>query len=459
MVSPPYAPPPPLGRQAVGPVPDARGGVVMPPASSPSVMPSGVGLHPGPTIPSAPPPVRCPQHPGTPGEGSRHGLPQLACSVKRDRVCHARVDVAPHPTEAPRRSRGLTRRQVDVHPLPHQSSAPMNRPHGPRRRVPASPLLLLVGEIGPARPCRAPRRRARAPGPRPCVCPKPSGRPRARSGCAPPGGCGKSARRPTTRPSRGRMAEDLQRRPRARVVVLLLLLSSRCSAPGDLFDLLRAPVAGLADAPGLCWSGGARAVGEAEPLPGEDDLTRQHDGEAVGQRIVVSGRVLDDDGRPVPDTLVEIWQANAAGRYRHARDDWPRAAGPELLRWRPGAHRRAGQLRVHDDQAGRLPVGQPPQRLASRAHPPVAVRARLPAASGDPDVLPGRPAVLPGPDLQLGPDPMARGTGWCPASTWTPRLRSGRCPSGSTWCCAAASRPRSRSPMSEAPAERRIDAE
>jgi protocatechuate 3,4-dioxygenase beta subunit len=50
------------------------------------------------------------------------------------------------------------------------------------------------------------------------------------------------------------------------------------------------------------------------------DLTRQHRGEPLGERIIVSGRVLDENGRPVPHTLVEIWQANAAGRYRHDRD-------------------------------------------------------------------------------------------------------------------------------------------
>ncbi len=50
------------------------------------------------------------------------------------------------------------------------------------------------------------------------------------------------------------------------------------------------------------------------------DLTRQHSGAPVGERIIVSGRVIDEDGRPVPRTLVEIWQANAAGRYLHKRD-------------------------------------------------------------------------------------------------------------------------------------------
>ena len=50
------------------------------------------------------------------------------------------------------------------------------------------------------------------------------------------------------------------------------------------------------------------------------DLTRQHSGEPLGERIIVSGRVLGEDSRPVPGVLVEIWQANAAGRYAHPSD-------------------------------------------------------------------------------------------------------------------------------------------
>jgi protocatechuate 3,4-dioxygenase, beta subunit len=50
------------------------------------------------------------------------------------------------------------------------------------------------------------------------------------------------------------------------------------------------------------------------------DLTRQHSGQPLGERIVVSGRVLDENGRPVSHTLVEVWQANAAGRYLHKVD-------------------------------------------------------------------------------------------------------------------------------------------
>ena len=60
---------------------------------------------------------------------------------------------------------------------------------------------------------------------------------------------------------------------------------------------------------------GAERVGEWD-----HDLTRQHAGEPLGQRIVVHGRVLGGDGRPVAGTLVEVWQANAAGRYHHAGD-------------------------------------------------------------------------------------------------------------------------------------------
>jgi protocatechuate 3,4-dioxygenase, beta subunit len=54
--------------------------------------------------------------------------------------------------------------------------------------------------------------------------------------------------------------------------------------------------------------------------PGGADLTRHHAGVPLGQRIVVSGRVLDENDRPVRQTLLEIWQANAAGRYLHEKD-------------------------------------------------------------------------------------------------------------------------------------------
>jgi protocatechuate 3,4-dioxygenase, beta subunit len=59
---------------------------------------------------------------------------------------------------------------------------------------------------------------------------------------------------------------------------------------------------------------------ESSASPLAYDLTKQSAGAPIGERIVVSGRVLDEDGRPVRDTLLEIWQANAAGRYLHKND-------------------------------------------------------------------------------------------------------------------------------------------
>lgn len=62
----------------------------------------------------------------------------------------------------------------------------------------------------------------------------------------------------------------------------------------------------------------------------DNDLTRQHPDEPHGQRIIVAGRVLDEDGRPVSGSLVEIWQANAAGRYRHVKDGHPAPLDPNF---------------------------------------------------------------------------------------------------------------------------------
>jgi protocatechuate 3,4-dioxygenase beta subunit len=67
--------------------------------------------------------------------------------------------------------------------------------------------------------------------------------------------------------------------------------------------------------------------------PQDADLTRNAGtgGEAIGQRIIVTGRVLDERGEPVPNTLVEVWQANAAGRYLHKADQWPGPLDPNFL--------------------------------------------------------------------------------------------------------------------------------
>jgi protocatechuate 3,4-dioxygenase beta subunit len=58
----------------------------------------------------------------------------------------------------------------------------------------------------------------------------------------------------------------------------------------------------------------------ASRFPPTADLSVVDGQAAMGERIIVEGRVVDEDGRPVPHTMVEIWQANSAGRYHHARD-------------------------------------------------------------------------------------------------------------------------------------------
>ena len=64
--------------------------------------------------------------------------------------------------------------------------------------------------------------------------------------------------------------------------------------------------------------------------PGDNDMTHWDGGEASGQRIIVHGHVRDGDGRPVPDALLEVWQANAGGRYRHVGDQWPSPLDPHF---------------------------------------------------------------------------------------------------------------------------------
>jgi protocatechuate 3,4-dioxygenase beta subunit len=74
----------------------------------------------------------------------------------------------------------------------------------------------------------------------------------------------------------------------------------------------------------------APVFGEDDVAPGEADLTAQGAGEPLGERIIVTGRVLDEDGRPIRGALVEIWQTNAAGRYVHEVDQHPAPLDPNF---------------------------------------------------------------------------------------------------------------------------------
>jgi protocatechuate 3,4-dioxygenase beta subunit len=72
------------------------------------------------------------------------------------------------------------------------------------------------------------------------------------------------------------------------------------------------------------------AYGQRDVAAIESDLTLQHSGEPLGERITVRGRVLDSWGRPVANQLLEIWQANSAGRYIHQRDQHPAPLDPNF---------------------------------------------------------------------------------------------------------------------------------
>jgi protocatechuate 3,4-dioxygenase beta subunit len=104
----------------------------------------------------------------------------------------------------------------------------------------------------------------------------------------------------------------------------------RNDSPEYRSSLLRAPKQPLHILPG-------RLAELTEPLlAGETigaldhDLTRQHDGEPLGERISISGHVLDEDGIPLVGALIEVWQANAAGRYAHLADQHPAPLDPNF---------------------------------------------------------------------------------------------------------------------------------
>jgi protocatechuate 3,4-dioxygenase, beta subunit len=106
---------------------------------------------------------------------------------------------------------------------------------------------------------------------------------------------------------------------------------------------LRAPRQPLVPLPQWLTEVTGPLLGPGRVTAEDADLTAGHAGEPLGERIILTGRVLDSDGRPVPDALVEIWQANGAGRYAHAVDDHPAPLDPNFT----------GAGRCVTDSAGR----------------------------------------------------------------------------------------------------------
>jgi protocatechuate 3,4-dioxygenase beta subunit len=145
------------------------------------------------------------------------------------------------------------------------------------------------------------------------------------------------------------------------------------------------------------------------PVRAEDaDLTRQHSGQPLGERIILTGRVSDSDGRAVANTLVEVWQANAAGRYLDPVDDHPAPLDPNFT----------GAGRCLTDAEGRyrfvtIKPGAYPWRNHANAWRPAHVHFSLFGPSLASRLVtqmyfPGDPLIPSDPVLNSIPDPRGR---------------------------------------------------
>ncbi|MGF6504766.1 protocatechuate 3,4-dioxygenase beta subunit [Paraburkholderia sp. 32] len=138
---------------------------------------------------------------------------------------------------------------------------------------------------------------------------------------------------------------------------------------------------------------------DLDPL--DSDLTRNavRNGEPLGERIIVTGRVLDEGGRPVRNTLVEVWQANAAGRYVHKADQHDAPLDPNFL----GAGRcitdNEGRYRFMTIKPGAYPWGNHPNAWRPQHIHFSLFGGPLRLASRHADVLSRRSAARIRPDL------------------------------------------------------------
>jgi protocatechuate 3,4-dioxygenase beta subunit len=148
--------------------------------------------------------------------------------------------------------------------------------------------------------------------------------------------------------------------------------------------------------------------GDGAVSAADADLTIGPTGEAVGQRIVLTGRLLDSGGRPIPSSLVEIWQANASGRYRHRNDGWPGSLDPNFTGGGRTLTDADGTYRFTTIKPGAYPWGNHPNAWRP-AHIHVSVFGRAFTQRLVTQMyFPGDPLFFQDPIFNAVPDPAAR---------------------------------------------------
>ena len=178
--------------------------------------------------------------------------------------------------------------------------------------------------------------------------------------------------------------------------------------PDYVSTRLRAPLEPLVIVPETLSELTGPAFGDGDVGELDHDLTRQHDGEPLGERIIVSGRVIDRDGRPVRSALIEIWQANAAGRYIHDGDQHPAPLDPNFTG--------AGRCLTDDDGVYRFVTVKPgayPWRNHDNAWRPAHIHLSLFGRAFTNRLVtqmyfPGDPLFVQDPIFQSVRDPKAR---------------------------------------------------
>jgi protocatechuate 3,4-dioxygenase, beta subunit len=161
----------------------------------------------------------------------------------------------------------------------------------------------------------------------------------------------------------------------------------------------------VAIAPALAHAG---PVFTPAQFPPAVDMSRENGRSALGERITVAGRVTDETGRPIANTMIELWQANAAGRYHHERDSREAPLDPDF--------RGAGRVFTDDDGRYRFVSIRPgayPWRNHANAWRPNHIHFSLFGASWGSRLVtqmyfPGDPLLAFDPIFQSIPDPAAR---------------------------------------------------